>query len=193
VRRGRLAGGLVAVLLVAMIAAAWAAAVRAAAPAAPAPMPRQVAADDPAAQRATLRAALALVSYEGRLGHRIALAPPRPGVRAERNAGTRTITLYLDPPDAPHRVAHDLAHELGHAWDARHLDDAGRRAYLRRRGASGAAWFPEPGTADYATGAGDFAEVFARCHAAGPEFRSRLAPAPADACAALPAGARESG
>jgi hypothetical protein len=145
---------------------------------------------DPAAQRAALRRALALVSRPDRMGYRIVTAPPRPGVRAETNTGTRTITVYLDPPDASHRVAHDIAHELGHAWEADHLDAAGRRAYLRARGAAGAAWWPAPGTADYATGAGDFAEVFARCHAASPEFRSRLAPAPADSCAALPAAAR---
>ena len=111
-------------------------------------------------------------------------------MRAETDTGARTITLFLDPADAPHRVAHDIAHELGHAWDSRHLDDAGRRAYLRGRGAAGAGWWPDRRSADYATGAGDFAEVFARCHAASPEFRSRLAPAPADACAALPAAAR---
>ena len=36
----------------------------------------------------------------------------------------------------------------------------------------------------------DFAEVFARCHAASSEFRSRLALPPADPCAVLPAAAR---
>ena len=147
---------------------------------------------DPAAQRAALRRALDLVSYRGRLGYRIVLAPPRRGVRAATNTGTRTITIFLDPPDAPHRVAHDIAHELGHAWDALHLDAAGRRAYLHGRGVPHAAWWPRTVGADYDTGAGDFAEVFARCHAASPEFRSRLAPPPADACAALPAAARES-
>ncbi len=145
---------------------------------------------DRAAQRALLERARALVGVREGLGRRVVLAPPRPGVRAEHDARRRTITLYLNPLDAPHRVAHDLAHELGHAWDAERLDDVGRREYLRGRGAPGAAWWPAAPGDDYASGAGDFAEVFARCHAASPEFRSRLAPVPADACAALPQAAR---
>lgn len=144
----------------------------------------------PATQRAALRRALALVDVRGPHGYRIALAPPRRGVRAETNTGTRTITIFLDPTDAAHRVAHDIAHELGHAWDAGHLDDAGRRAYLHGRGVDRAAWWPGTIGSDYDTGAGDFAEVFARCHAASPDFRSRLAAPPVDACAALPPGAR---
>ena len=196
-RTGARLRGVAGALLVALALGAWALAGGASqggasAPAA-APAHRAAARVDVAAQRAALRRALALVSYRGRLGYRIVLAPPRLGVRAETNAGTRTITIFLDPPDAPHRVAHDIAHELGHAWDARHLDDAGRRAYLRARGVARAAWWPRTVGADYATGAGDFAEVFARCHAASPEFRSRLAPPPADACAALPERARGTG
>ena len=103
----------------------------------------------------------------------------------------RTITLYSRVTDAPHRVAHDLAHELGHAVDADRLSAADRAAYLRRRGVADAAWWPSGRGADYASGAGDFAEVFALCHAASAEFRSRLAPPPADPCAALPAAARD--
>ena len=195
-RTGARGRALAAGVLAALALGAWAVAGGASEPApstAATAAPSAAARVDPAAQRAALRRALTLVSYRGRLGYRIVLAPPRRGVRAETNAGTRTITIFLDPPDAPHRVAHDIAHELGHAWDARHLDDAGRRAYLRDRGASRAVWWPRTVGADYATGAGDFAEVFARCHAASPEFRSRLAPPPPDACAALPPAARGMG
>jgi hypothetical protein len=192
-RPGALARVVAGALAVVALAGGWAAAGRAALPDVPAAPARHAAVTapaDPAAQRAALRRALALVGFRDRLGYRLVLAPPRPGVRAETDTGARTITLHLDPADAPHRVAHDIAHELGHAWDSAHLDDAGRRAYLRARGAAGAGWWPDSRTADYGTGAGDFAEVFARCHAASPEFRSRLAPAPADACAVLPAAAR---
>jgi hypothetical protein len=94
---------------------------------------------------------------------------PRGGVRGQTDTALRTITLYVDARDATHRAAHDLAHEVG---------------------APAARWSPAQAGSDYATGAGDFAEVFARCHAASPEFRSRLAPRPADACALLSAGAR---
>ncbi len=37
---------------------------------------------------------------------------------------------------------------------------------------------------------GDFAEVFAACHAASPEFRSRLAAPPDDPCGMLPRDAQ---
>jgi hypothetical protein len=126
------------------------------------------------------------------LGYRLRVTGPRSGVLAETDTGTRTITLRVGPAAVPHLVAHDLAHELGHAFDERHLSTAARAAYLRARGAAGASWWPANDAADYRTGAGDFAEVFALCHAASPEFRSRVAPRPSDACAALPPAARGS-
>ena len=148
---------------------------------------------DAAARRADLRRALALIGgpTAKTLGYRLALAPRRdPELRALTDTGTRTITLYLARNDAPHRTAHDLAHELGHAWDTEHMTPVSRRAYLARRDAEGKAWWPSQRASDYSVGAGDFAEVFALCHAASPEFRSRLAPRPANPCAVLPKGAR---
>lgn len=124
------------------------------------------------------------------LGYRLAVAGPRAGVRGQTDRARRTITLYLAAGDPAHRVAHDLAHEIGHAYDDRRLTAAGRAAWLRARGAAGRPWSPGEGASDYASGAGDFAEVYARCHAASPDFRSRLAPAPRDPCASLPRGAR---
>jgi hypothetical protein len=184
----RLAG---ATLLVALLAAVWAAAGGDDVPSLPADPPAERStAVSPAAQRVALRRALTLVGPRDLLGHRLVLASPRPGLRAQIDARRRTITVFLDPADAPHRVAHDIAHELGHAWDRARLGDPARRAYLGARGAPGAAWWPDGPGDDYASGAGDFAEVFALCHAASPEFRSRLAAPPADACAALPPAAR---
>ena len=144
------------------------------------------------ARRADLRRAAALVDVSAaKLGYRVVLAPRLdPLLRGLTDTGKHTITLYLARGDAPHRTAHDLAHEIGHAWDAEHMTTASRRAYLARRGVPKAAWWPSSGRSDYAVGAGDFAEVFALCHAASPDFRSRLAPRPADPCAVLPDGAR---
>lgn len=144
-----------------------------------------------AARRADLRRALPLVNVSARtVGYRVVLAPRRdPLLRALTDTSAHTITLYMATGDAPHRVAHDLAHEIGHAFDSARLTDAQRRAYLARRGVPRAAWWPTNRRSDYAVGAGDFAEVFALCHAASPEFRSRLAARPVDACAILPAEA----
>ena len=146
---------------------------------------------NPAAQRADLRRAKPLVDVSAAaLGYRIVLAPRRdPLLRALTDTGAHTITLYLAQGDAAHRTAHDLAHEIGHAWDAEHMTPATRRAYLQRRGVPRAPWWPTNKRSDYSVGAGDFAEVFALCHAASPDFRSRLAPRPADPCAILPAEA----
>jgi hypothetical protein len=143
---------------------------------------------------ALVRRAGALVDVvPARLGYRLVVAGPRAGVRAQTDRVTRTITitLFVGPGEVVHRVAHDLAHELGHAYDDRRMTPALRRAYLLRRGApADRTWWPGDRSSDYDSGAGDFAEVFAACHAASPEFRSRMAPRPAQACSLLPAAAR---
>jgi hypothetical protein len=149
---------------------------------------------DAGRRRAMTAAALELVS--GRpsdLGYRLVIRPPRPDVRAVTDRGRRTITVFVSDHEVPHMLAHDLAHELGHAFDDRRMTDRLRQAYLRRRGRPAAQWWPQGRFSDYAFGAGDFAEVFALCHAASPEFRSRLAPRPKDPCALLPRSARELG
>ena len=135
---------------------------------------------------AALRPALALVGVSAQeIGYRLLVAAPRADLRAQVDHGARTITVFLDPAEAPHLVAHDIAHEIGHAVDHVRLSDADRRAYLARRGVADAPWWPS--AADDATsGAGDFAEVFALCHAASPDFRSRLAARPERACSLLP-------
>jgi hypothetical protein len=133
------------------------------------------------------RRALALVSFPWQtLGYRLGFAAPVKGVRAVTNTAAHTITVFLRPDDPAQRVAHDIAHELGHAYDATRLNNADRARYLRSRGVPGAEWFPSAPGSDYATGAGDFAEVFALCFAPSPEFRSTLAPRPADPCALVP-------
>jgi hypothetical protein len=152
---------------------------------------RALAREHGGAAPAVVRQAEALVDVSpAALGYRLRVTGPRPGLLAETDTGTRTITLHVGAAAVPHRVAHDLAHELGHAIDDRRMSAAARAAYLRARGAPDAPWWPANAAADYRTGAGDFAEVFALCHAASPEFRSRLAARPRDACAALPRAAR---
>ena len=175
--------GALAVTAVAAACALWIAA-------RPAPHPPAAPAASAAQLRAVADRAAALVADPRRFGYRLVLAPARQDMRGRIDPRARTITLFIDPRDATHRIAHDLAHELGHAYDLAHMTETDRAAYLRRRGAAGAAWWPSAESADYAVGAGDFAETFALCHAASPEFRSRLAPQPADPCGMLPADAR---
>jgi hypothetical protein len=160
-------------------------------PAPSAPQPQRLSAADAAAARAVVAQAQRLVSVTpAQVGYTLRVAGPVAGLRGQTDTAARTITLFVAPHDAPHVVAHDLAHEIGHAFDARAMTAAQRAAYLRARGAAGAPWFPGRTGSDYRSGAGDFAEVFALCHAASPVYRSRLAPRPADACRVLPPAAR---
>jgi hypothetical protein len=152
----------------------------------------------PAAPSAAAASARAVVAQAERLvavtpaqlGYRLRVAGPAPGLRGQTDNAARTITLYVSPHDAPSLVAHDLGHELGHAYDATRLSAAQRAAYLRARGVPGGAWTPRAQASDYRSGAGDFAEVFALCQAASPIYRSRLAARPQDPCGVLPKQAR---
>jgi hypothetical protein len=156
-----------------------------------APAPERLSASDAAAARAVVdRARRLLTVTPAQLGYTLRVAGPVAGLGGQTDNATRTITLFVAPGDTPNVVAHDLAHEIGHAFDARRLTPARRAAYLRARGAPGAPWLPGTSASDYRSGAGDFAEVFALCHAPSPVYRSRLADRPEDPCGALPKEAR---
>ena len=155
------------------------------------PPPARLSPDDAAAARSVVARARALVAVTpAQLGYHLRVAGPVAGLRGQTDTATRTITLYVAPGDAPAAVAHDLGHELGHAFDATRMSDADRAAYLRARGVPNATWFPDGRASDYRSGAGDFAEVFALCHAASTVYRSRLAARPDDPCRVLPKQAR---
>jgi hypothetical protein len=155
------------------------------------PQPERLSASDAVAAHAVVDRARRLTTLTpAQLGYTLRVAGPVPGLRGQTDNAAHTITLFVSPNDAPNLVAHDLAHEIGHAFDAERLTAAQRAAYLRSRGAAGAPWFPGSQASDYRSGAGDFAEVFALCHAASPVFRSSLATRPADPCRALPKEAR---
>jgi hypothetical protein len=190
--RARAARAVVPALLAAAGVAASALAFAAAWPdERPARRPARLSASDAAAARALVSRAQELVSVAPeQLGYRLRVDGPLAGVSARTDTAARTITLFVSPADAPHRVAHDLGHEVGHAFDAERLTAADRAAYLRARGAPSAPWWPGARASDYHSGAGDFAEVFALCHAASPEYRSRVAARPRDPCGVLPKAAR---
>lgn len=74
----------------------------------------------------------------------------------------RRIEIYVRDTDTAADTARVLAHELGHAVDLEYNDTADRITWRHARRLDVAApWWPSSGFADFATGAGDFAECFA--------------------------------
>ena len=72
-------------------------------------------------------------------------------------------------------MAHTLAHELGHAVDLTYGTSYRRHEYRRMRGFSAdVKWFGCDACSDYATPAGDFAEVFEYWLLGGGDYRSQL-------------------
>ncbi len=126
--------------------------------------------------------ALDLVSFrwqEALPGWRIRFLPQRKGYLAITFREQRRIDVYvrIDRPVAG--VAHDVAHELGHAIDVTYLNDERRAAVLDIRGLSPATnWWACNACTDLQTGAGDFAESFALIAAPRYKFYSELGTEP---------------
>lgn len=79
-------------------------------------------------------------------------------------------------------LRHVVAHEIGHAWDKTALTDAQRGAWLAaRRIPAGTPWQGCNRCTDFATPAGDFAEVYAQWRRGATDNRSKLGGAPAPA------------
>jgi hypothetical protein len=87
-------------------------------------------------------------------GWAISYAGPRSGYRFNTN----TITLYIDVNETPSAVSQILAHGVGHALDVMYLEEQDRKMWMDARGLPNPGW-PESGAADFAVGAGDFAEA----------------------------------
>jgi hypothetical protein len=123
--------------------------------------------------------AVDLVAYPVHsLGFSVAFLAGRSRVLAVTFTGPRRIEVYVRRCHSVTHVARVLAHEVGHAVDHRLMTPERRGEYLAVRGISGE-WFGCNRCTDYATPAGDYAEVFAWTH--GPRFRwgrGRMAPAP---------------
>lgn len=128
------------------------------------------------------RAAYARVNHPVPAGWRIVFAVYRGSWQGLADTGTRQVTVWVRPTDTVARVQVTVAHELGHVLDYTTLTDADRQRYLAMRGRSDCRdpWYPRNGTSDYASPAGDFAEVYALWRGGRGDFRSRFAPAPAD-------------
>ncbi len=124
-------------------------------------------------------------------------SPVLPGWRLEFVSGSgdvagftwsheQRIEVFVRPGDNAGDLERVLAHELGHALDVTMNDGNERRSWLRSRGQESTDWWPTSGAADFETGAGDFAEVFAVWTGAIEaddlaDFRSRVAAPPDEA------------
>lgn len=136
------------------------------------------AADDRPAQIGN--AALDQLSYPWQdLDWDIVFLPGRPGYLGLAIGPERRLEIYVRPHHSVTDVAHTLAHELGHAVDLTYGTEYRRSEYRRMRELSpDADWFGCDSCSDYATPAGDFAEVFEYWLLGGGDYRSRLAGPP---------------
>jgi hypothetical protein len=76
-------------------------------------------------------------------------------------------------------LRHVIGHELGHLVDGARMNDGLRAEYLAMRGIPGdTPWYGCNTCADFATPAGDFAEVYSQWQRGASSNRSQLAPAP---------------
>jgi hypothetical protein len=128
---------------------------------------------------------LDLVTYPWKTmlpGWRIQFLPARKGYLAMTHRVERRIDVYVRSDRTPAGVAHDIAHEIGHAIDVTYLTDENRADFLSiRRLKATTAWWACNSCTDLDTGAGDFAESFALIAAPPFRFYSRLAPSPKQA------------
>lgn len=153
----------------------------------PASAPGPASEGDPAsgsAEDTRPQQALAMISYpwQARLpGWTVTFAPARDGLRGLTFSGEARIEIYVRPDDSAWDLGRVLAHELGHAVDLTLNDSGARREWADARGISDATpWWPRSGLADFATGAGDFAECFATWQTGSASLSQVAGPCSAD-------------
>lgn len=124
-------------------------------------------------------AALASLAFPYRdLGYRVVFTAGRSGELGVTNSRDRRITIFVRPGQTDLSLRATLAHELGHALDFRYGSEDRHRRYREIRGLPGGQWYPCSRCDDFASPAGDFAEVFAASLVGTGDFRSRLAGPP---------------
>jgi hypothetical protein len=112
-------------------------------------------------------------------GWRIRFLGPRKGYLAITFREERRIDVYVRADRTEAAIAHDIAHELGHAVDVSYLTDKDRSTILDIRDLpESTPWWACSACGDLQTGAGDFAETFALIHAPRVKFYSELGAEP---------------
>lgn len=109
--------------------------------------------------------ALALIAFDWELflpGWTISFEPPREGLRGLTYTSDARIEVLVRDGETPWEIARVVAHELGHAIDLARNEVVDRRLWRAARGIDpDIPWWPQSGVADFASGAGDFAECAA--------------------------------
>lgn len=124
--------------------------------------------------------ALGSLSYPWQeLGWDIRFEPYTGGLLGLADPATRQITIFVKSRSTVQELRVVLAHEIAHALDDRYPEQRARYRALRGIPAD-TAWFPCGGCEDFASPAGDFAEVFAAWLVGATDFRSQVAPLPDD-------------
>lgn len=100
------------------------------------------------------------------------------GILGVTDNSNNTITIYVRDGQTTASIARVIAHELGHAVDFSLLNWAERANYVSIRGLPTDTWYPCNMCEDYASPAGDFAEVFAYWLLGPGDFRSMMAGEP---------------
>jgi hypothetical protein len=127
------------------------------------------------------RGSAALDSLRGgaaRTGFRVEFASARRGYMGLTHLDERRIEVFVRAcgTQSDELLRHVVAHELGHAYDTTHMTDALRREWMAVRGIpAGTNWYGCSGCTDFATPAGDFAEVYAQWARGVATNRSELA------------------
>lgn len=138
-----------------------------------------VAEDDSSAETRG-RAALQSLQYPWRdLGYSIHFREYTGGQLGSANSRTKRIVIYVKDSQSEQSLRITIAHEIGHALDFEHATAARRDDYrIVRRIDRDAEWYPCDRCSDYASHAGDWAEVFAYWLAGPGDFRSEIAGPP---------------
>lgn len=147
-------------------------------------LPMPVAGESPANPEAMRNnAALAMITFpwQQQLEYQIVFMDPQNGYRAMTYPRQHRIEIYARPGDNTTRLAHDIAHELGHAVDVTFNTPELRRKWMELRGIDPSTpWFACNKCSDFTSPAGDFAETFALLQVGKDYFASRIAPKPTD-------------
>jgi hypothetical protein len=152
---------------------------------------------EPAAKPAAAKAAASLCAGDGwqqrrgraalaslqpgaleRTGFRVDFLGARKGYMGLTHLESRRIEMFVRAcgTQSDELLRHVMAHELGHAYDTTKMTDAARRTYQTARGIpSSTPWYGCSGCTDFATPAGDFAEVYAQWARGASSNRSQLA------------------